>query len=455
MSSFKKLSKADVTTVPYRANKRWNLPYTCFSGGDSYFSVYKGTYITGTFSPNDIFIDPITNGQYERLVYDSINHLFYQSYSGSLLDTGSIMFNVDTYQSASQQRPTGSYFDYNVNPLLIKNFPTGANAGIRVLAINQEIYGSKVLPYSFNLSSSAFYLIDDGNGNLYDAKGEVDDYILTGYISQSYFLDAGPDLTHIGNIFYAHGLAVITNTDYQDIFPLPPLAHDDSVTYTTLNTGSKVINILSNDISRSCALDTGSVILSGSNSVYYTVNPNGTVTLNTSASGNYDVYYTVNSICGNGCSLISNKAKISTTIINIPIYSVSICIGSDCTTACACGTTNTIYYTGSFDAGTILYSDSILTTLYTLPSGSNNISYNGICYTLSGGSALNYSGACCRTYDLTNNTGNSIRFGWNLCDGGATTVTIRAYSTVRACTTDIINSNESITSVLVGFDCIS
>jgi hypothetical protein len=316
MSSYKKLSKADVTNVPYAANKQWNLPYSCPSISNGYFNIYKGTYITGTFALDNYATDPFTNGQYERLVYNSINHLFYQSYSGSLLNTGSIMFNVDTYQSASQQRPTGAYFDYNTNPLLIKNFPTGTNAGIRVLSINQDIYGSKVLPYSFRLSSSVYYIIDDGNGNLYDAKGEVDDYILTSYISQSYFLDALPDSTHIGNVFYAHGLAVITNPDYQTMFPLSPIAVNDTATFYT--TESKTINILANDISRSCALDTGSVVLSGSNSVYYTVNANGTITLNTTTIGTYDVYYTVNSLCSNGCSLTSNQAKVNVNVIQPP-----------------------------------------------------------------------------------------------------------------------------------------
>ena len=293
MSSFKQLSKADVTSVSYAANKQWNLSYSCPSISNGYFNIYNGTFITGTFSPNNFSTDPLTNGQYERLVYDSINHLFYQKFSGSL-DTSSLMFNANTYQFATEQRPTGSYFNYNINPLLIKNFPTGSGAKIRVLSIDQDIYGSKVLPNSFKLSSSAYNIIDDGYGNLYD----------TGSI-------------HIGNVFYAHGLAVITDPNYQDIFPSPPIAVNDTATYVTTNTSVKTINILQNDISRSCALDTGSVVLSGSNAAYYTVNSNGTITLNYSSSGNYDVYYTVNSLCGNGCSLTSNKAKVKVNVVPV------------------------------------------------------------------------------------------------------------------------------------------
>ena len=364
MSSYKKLSKADVTNVPYAANKQWNLSYSCPSVSNGYFNIYKGTYITGTFALNNYATDPFTNDQYERLVYSSINHLFYQSYSGSKLNTGSLMFNVDTYTSASQQRPTGAYFDYNTNPLLIKTFPTGTDASIRVLAVNQDIYGSKILPNSFRLSSSVYDIKDDGNGNL---KNTIDcinytatkrstflsqdsvSYTDCSGVAQSFTVENPPSTypgsvtffarsgsviyndsqielvenynsnndNHIGNVFYAHGLAIITNPDYQNMFPVPPIAVNNLATFLTSDSSVKTINILQNDISRSCALDTGSVVLSGSNSQYYTVNSNGTITLNYSSSGNYDVYYTVNSKCGNGCSLTSNKAKVTVNVAQV------------------------------------------------------------------------------------------------------------------------------------------
>lgn len=208
MSSFKQLSKADVTSVSYAANKQWNLDFYCFPTSSEYITLYKGTNLTGSFS----ITEPTSSGQYERLVYDSINHLFYQKYTDNL-DTGSLMFDVTTYTSASQQRPTNSYFDYNTNPLLIKNFPTGINESIRVLVINQDIYGSKVLPYSFVLTSSAYRVTDDGYGNLYDS-GSI----------------------HIGNLFYAHGISVITNQDYQPMFPSSSNVCGPTTTTTTSTT---------------------------------------------------------------------------------------------------------------------------------------------------------------------------------------------------------------------------
>lgn len=73
--------------------------------------------------------------------------------------------------------------------------------------------------------------------------------------------------------------------------------------------------------------------------------------------------------------------------------SAEICVGDGCPNACACGITNLVYYTGTLGAGTVLYSDAALTTLYTTPSGMDNISYGGICYTLSA-STLVYSSNC-------------------------------------------------------------
>lgn len=296
MASFKKLSKSDVTLVPYYANKQWNLSYCPYPTSSEYLTIYKGTNITGSFSPDD---DLITENQYERLVYSQINQLFYQKYT-TQLNTSSLANSI-YYESASVNRPTSSYFIYNDSARLIENFPTGIMEGIRVLAINQNLYGDKVLPNHFQLSSSAYNIIDDGYGNLFDSASSN---------------------IHVGNLFYAHGLGIITNQDYQMIFPLPPIAKNDYGNFSTTDT--KIISASLNDYARSGTLNTSSLSFSGSTSgpeYSWTTSSNGTIILTTTTAGTYSVWYTIGADIAGSCStqLRSNKAKITATVISSSI----------------------------------------------------------------------------------------------------------------------------------------
>jgi len=313
MSSFKKLKSSDVSLIPYTANKQWNLDFCSYPSDDSYITIYKGTNLTSSFNPDT---EPVTENQYERLVYDSINHLFYQSYSGSLLNTSSLA-NSLFYESASQQRPTNSYFNYNEDAALIKNYPSGSNEGIRVLAVNQNIFGSQILPYNFQLSSSIYNIIDDGRGNLFDINPSFqnNNYVLIDYIDNDYFISEISNSIHIGNIFYSHGLAIITNQDYQNIFPLPPLAINNEYTFISGDL-DKTFTPLNNDITRSGTLIPSSIILSGSQSSYFNINSLGTGSITTDLPGVYEVYYTVEANLNNECNnLISNKSRIRVNII--------------------------------------------------------------------------------------------------------------------------------------------
>jgi len=65
------------------------------------------------------------------------------------------------------------------------------------------------------MSSSVYFIVDDGYGNLIDLQGETDRYININYFDyEGYFAEnvITPE-NYIGNIFYAQGIAVITNQD--------------------------------------------------------------------------------------------------------------------------------------------------------------------------------------------------------------------------------------------------
>jgi hypothetical protein len=521
MASFKKLSKSDVTFVPYYANKQWNLSYCPYPTSSEYLTIYNGTNITGSFSSDE----PITEGQYDRLVYSQINQLFYQKYT-TPLNTSSLVNSI-YYESASQQRPTQSYFIYNDSARLVQNFPTGAMESIRVLAINQSLYGDKVLPNHFRLSSSVYDIVDDGYGNLYDGvvtgsqqssntayatdgiklyspgynidgtganiswntsnnggsyvgtfwtnpitanktgrlnyaglwSGNSLTYLGTGTLtfnitaasSATYYFGIGCDnytslyldntliltqvtpdansfganykywhiypvyvsagthtiklvgtnagipgpnnpgsmgieiynntstqisasitaspngatvpaginlvysskdhltegnfdnkyATHVGNLFYAHGLGVITNQDYQMIFPLPPIAKNNYGSFLTTDT--KIISASLNDYARSGTLNTSSLTLSGSTSgdgYSWATGSNGTIVLTTTIAGTYSVYYTIGANIAGSCAvqLRSNKAKV-TAIITEPTTTTSTTTST--TTAAPTTTTTT------------------------------------------------------------------------------------------------------------------
>jgi hypothetical protein len=365
MSSFKQLSRSDVTVVANQANKQWTLPYCPYPTSSGYLTIYKGTNVTGAFSADN---DPVTEGEYERLVYAQVNQMFYQTYTASL-NTSSLMFTLNNYQSASQQRPTSSYFIYNDNDNLIVNFPTGAMDGIRVVAINQSVFGNKVLPGNFQLSSSAYNITDDAYGNLFDYSGSK---------------------THVGNIFYAQGLAIITNQDYQLMFPLPPLAKNDSGSFLTTDS-PKTISASLNDDGRSGTLNTGSILLSGSASDldYWSTGSNGTVLLTTTMAGTYTIYYTISAEVASSCpiTLRSNKAKV-TAVVAEPTTTTT----STTTTTTTAPTTTT---TTSTTTSTTTIAPTTTTTTSTTTSTTTVACVNKTAVSLYGG--VDTAAACANT----------------------------------------------------------
>jgi hypothetical protein len=294
MASFKRLKRSDVISVPYVANKNWVFEYCPYPENDQNIVIFKGTNVTGSFN---IDYDPVTERQYERLVYSQINHLFYQSFTSSL-STSSLESSL-YYDAMTQTRATSSYFNYNDNPRLVKNYPTGAMEGIRILSINQDIYGQQLLPYHFELSSSAYYIKDDGNGNLIDYKNSN---------------------VHIGNIFYSHGLATITNQEYQLMFPVPPLAQYKEVTF--FDTGSdtpKLIDLTGQMVARGNNIDYTSLTFFNYDDELFTDNNAGVATITTTAVGTYLTNYKFDAtVPGSNCAdniLTSNDGKIKVNIV--------------------------------------------------------------------------------------------------------------------------------------------
>ena len=288
MSAYKRLYKSDIASIPYVANKIWDISVCDL---ESYgIRVFNGVKTGSLF---DSINDVKTNNEYDRLVYESINHLYYQYYSGSYINTSSLL-QSNYYETGSSFRPSGSYYDYTPVGYMVKEFPTGSNATIKVLSISKDVYGQSVKKQSFNISSSYINLQDDGKGNVYD-------------------LATNPD-TFVGNIFYEHGLVIVTNSNYQSIFPIPPFAKDDYAAFSVTQS-IKTIYPLANDNAKGWTILTSSLQLSGSDISYFTNNNNGTVRLTATEPGTYITHYKFKtSSTSSQCLLNSNYAKITAYI---------------------------------------------------------------------------------------------------------------------------------------------
>jgi len=252
----KTLNRSDILINPYTANKEWEFYYSSSLNLSSSFEIYKGTKILNT-NINDTII---TNGQYEKLVYDSINGLFYQLYPGETLNTQSLVTSL-YYESASSQRPTNSYNIYNDNQYFRKTFPTNSGESIAVISINRNIFGNKIKPSSIlvNIESSSYEIYDDGVGNLIYQIGDGE-YVYYDYVNEYYVQNEDNTREYIGNVFYSHGIIVISK---QSLVP-------NFIISNQVNSGSF---ILSNNYVNICSLTPTILYYTGSfgegTSVYY------------------------------------------------------------------------------------------------------------------------------------------------------------------------------------------
>ena len=101
MSAYKRINNSDVVISPYIANKQW--AFESYELPDNGIQIFFGSLMTESFSAEN---DPVTYGRYERLVYDSIDHMYYQNFSGSLDITSNL--HSTNYESASIYRASGS-----------------------------------------------------------------------------------------------------------------------------------------------------------------------------------------------------------------------------------------------------------------------------------------------------------------------------------------------------------
>ena len=353
--AYKKLNSADIKSVPYVANKRYE--FTSESYSDNNIITYVGEYIPITVDqPFNPEIDNLTSDQkYRRLIFESIRHLYYQNYitkssleqdleiqDESLLypDNVNVFWHSSSYDNYLQNTiSSGSYpnfrnfpyytlrankydgiGDYDFALYAIEN-----SAKIRVISIPKTLYGEGIKPYTFELSGSDFYIADDGNGNLFDYVALTSDYFGAKYSDpiSKYAGNSNELAVPVGNIFYNHGIAVITNDNYICFLETSPVAKNNIIEILNVQE-EKLIDILANDFDDCSSINSSSLktftypeysfpdfTISGSN-YELLITPNLTSTV----PGEYRLYYSVE----NNLGIVSNTGSVILRLTSDPLF---------------------------------------------------------------------------------------------------------------------------------------
>lgn len=198
MIAYKQLLASDVIATPFLVNKAFAFSGSGLTGStvgiDRFLgkNINSNPFISGS-NPTTGYIST----QDQELVYSSIQQLYYSNYLsssyGDNANSASLVpgNNAEGDVLVGTTPSPGVYDNYLQTTLTFaKDFPTGSNELVGVISIPSRLFGDYIQPNSFVFqftSGSTFTLTDDGEGNI--KSGSV----------------------IVGNIFYPHGMAVITD----------------------------------------------------------------------------------------------------------------------------------------------------------------------------------------------------------------------------------------------------
>jgi hypothetical protein len=196
MGAYKQFLASDIVVTPFEVNKAFHFEGASeLTASGVGIDRFLGTNVTGAFNP---ISDPTTgqvSTQYQRLVYDSIQQLYYSNYLsssyGDSANTASLVPGSNTAGDVlvGTTPSDGRYFNYLQTTLSYpRYFPTASDDIIGIISIPSRLYGNLIQPNSFIFIAPSGSLRDDGEGNILDTNGVI-----------------------VGNIFYYQGLITITS----------------------------------------------------------------------------------------------------------------------------------------------------------------------------------------------------------------------------------------------------
>ena len=199
MSAYKPFLSSDIIITPFEVNKSFTFTGSQLNNSDVVIERYLGKNIqSNPFISGSNPQTGIVYTQDQELVYNSIKQLYYGNYLnstaslGSPVNTASLVPGFDELGNriTGTVPSSGRYWTYPQTTLTFEHyFPTTSNATIGVMSIPVGLFGTYIQPNSFKWTAPSGSIYDDGEGNLiFQSTGEI-----------------------CGNIFYGHGIAIITS----------------------------------------------------------------------------------------------------------------------------------------------------------------------------------------------------------------------------------------------------
>ena len=225
MSAYKKLKSTDAFVTTYVAQKNWNITGSAFEEYNiqALAAVTSSGVVDFNLNPNSTdSYGPIESNianqgtYYKELVYRSLNQLYYTNYNnknGSLTDPLLLAQATSSNSIPLSDYSSSKFFDnYEQSSLTkIAGLDVSGSRYLRekahVYSLPRNIIGTHIEPNSFKLQpkragvgyQGGFVpIIDNGEGELVLSSSNYD--------------------ANVGNIFYAHGIAVITNDEIAHFF---------------------------------------------------------------------------------------------------------------------------------------------------------------------------------------------------------------------------------------------
>lgn len=216
MSAFKQFTTKDVTITSFNVNKNFTFINSEVTGSNVGIEYYLGVNPeSNIFVSSSELSTGISNYQNTTGIYHSIKQLYYSNYisssRGDLLTTQSLIPGSNKEGDRYVGRIISPRFDNYLQTSLSqsRHFPTGSNAKLSVISIPHKLYGNNIVPTTFTFRTTSsdggnHTITDDGEGNLISAS------------------------IIIGQIFYSHGIAVLTTGGLNNIFTSSIYASNNS-----------------------------------------------------------------------------------------------------------------------------------------------------------------------------------------------------------------------------------